>query len=109
MKMTKMILIAAAFALPVSIASADVGAVYKKHCASCHAADGSGNTRMGKKTGARDYRDAKVQASFSDAEALDAIKNGVKKDGKEKMKGYSSKVSDAEAKELVKYIRAFKK
>jgi hypothetical protein len=25
------------------------------------------------------------------------------------MKGYSSKVSDSEAKELVKYIRAFKK
>ena len=109
MKMTKMLIVAAALALPVSIASADVAAVYKKNCASCHGADGSGNTRMGKKAGARDYRDAKIQASFSDAEALDAIKNGVKKDGKEVMKGYSSKVSDAEANELVKYIRAFKK
>lgn len=109
MKMTKMLIVAAALALPVSIASADVEAVYKKNCASCHGADGSGNTRMGKKAGARDYRDAKVQASFSDAEALAAIKDGVKKDGKEVMKGYSSKVSDAEAKELVKYIRAFKK
>lgn len=109
MKMTKMILIAAALVLPLSVASADAGAIYKKNCASCHGADGSGQTRMGKKAGARDYRDAKVQASFSDSEALAAIKNGVKKDGKEVMKGYSSKVSDAEAKELVKYIRAFKK
>lgn len=109
MKPIKLCLMVAALALPLSVANADVAAVYKKNCASCHGADGSGNTRMGKKAGARDYRDAKVQASFSDAEALKAIKDGVKKDGKEVMKGYSSKVSDAEAKELVKYIRAFKK
>lgn len=106
---TRLFLIVAALAMPMSVASADVGAVYKKNCASCHGADGSGNTRMGKKSGARDYRDAKVQASFSDAQAQAAIKNGVKKDGKEVMKSYSSKVSDAEVKELVKYIRAFKR
>jgi mono/diheme cytochrome c family protein len=109
MKMTKMILVAAALVLPVSVASADAEAVYSKNCASCHGKDGSADTKMGKKSGARDYRDAKVQASFTDKEAYDAIMNGVKKDGKTKMKGYSSKVSEAEAKELVKYIRAFKK
>ena len=102
-------LLAAALVLPVSVATADVAAIYKKHCASCHAKDGSGSTRMGKKTGARDYRDAKVQASFTDAEALAAIKDGVKKDGKQKMKGYAEKLSEAEMKELVTYIRAFKK
>ena len=107
--MTKMILISAALVLPFSVASADSAAIYKKNCASCHGADGSGNTKMGKKAGARDYRDAKVQASFSDAEALEAILEGVKKDGKTKMKGYSKKVSESEAKDLVKYIRAFKK
>lgn len=89
--------------------NADVAAVYKKHCASCHAADGSGNTKMGKKSGARDYRDPKVQASFTDAEGLAAIKDGVKKNGKEKMKSYAKKVSEAEMQELLKYIRAFKK
>ena len=73
MKLTKLCLLVAVLALPASVASADVAAVYKKHCASCHGADGSGNTRMGKKSGARDYRDPKVQASFSDAEALKAI------------------------------------
>jgi cytochrome c553 len=109
MKVTKCCLLALAVLLPASIASADVAANYKKRCASCHAADGSGNTKMGKKSGARDYRDAKVQASFSDSVAVKAIKEGVKKDGKEKMKGYSDKFSDAEIKELVKYIRAFKK
>lgn len=87
----------------------DAAAVYAKNCASCHGKDGKGDTKMGKKAGAKDYTDAKVQGGFSDAEALAAIKDGVKKDGKEKMKAFSSKVSDAEAKELVAYIRAFKK
>jgi mono/diheme cytochrome c family protein len=109
MKTLTLCLFAAALTLPVSVASADAAANYKKRCASCHGADGSGNTRMGKKTGARDYRDPAVQKSFSDAEAVAAIKDGVKKDGKEKMKGYSDKYSDAEIKELVQYIRAFKK
>lgn len=109
MKTSNVCLLAAALMFAAPAVHADVAAVYKKNCASCHGADGSGQTKMGKKKGCKDYRDAKVQASFSDAEALDAIKNGVKDGGKTKMKGYSSKVSDAEAKELVKYIRAFKK
>lgn len=109
MKLTKCCIFVLSFLLPTSIVSADAAANYKKSCASCHAADGSGNTKMGKKSGARDYRDASVQKSFSDSEAAAAIKNGVKKDGKQKMKGYSSKYSDADIKAMVKYIRAFKK
>jgi len=109
MKTLKIGLLATDLLLPVSMASADVAADYKKNCASCHAADGSGNTKMGKKSGARDYRDAKVQASFSDSDATKAIKSGVKKDGKDKMKAYASKLSDAQIKALVKYVRAFKK
>lgn len=105
--LTLLAIMGAAFALPVSTAHADAN--YNKKCASCHGKDGSGNTRMGKKSGARDYRDPAVQASFSDAEAVAAIKNGVKKDGKEKMKAYGDKYSDAEIKAMVKYIRSFKK
>ena len=105
----KLALLGAALTLPVSTAQADAAANYKKKCASCHGSDGSGNTRMGKKSGARDYRDAKVQASFSDAEGVKAIKEGVKKDGKEKMKAYGDLYSEAEMKALVQYIRAFKK
>lgn len=101
------ILLVAGLGTPAALGAA--AELYSKHCASCHAKDGSGDTKMGKKAGARDYRDAKVQASFSDAEGLKAIKDGVNKDGKEKMKPYGSKVSDADAKELLAYIRAFKK
>jgi mono/diheme cytochrome c family protein len=88
---------------------ADASANWNANCASCHGKDGSGSTMMGKKLAVKDYRDAKVQASFSDAEAARAIKEGVKENGKEKMKPFGSKLSDADIKALVAYIRSFKK
>ena len=108
--MMKLTVLAAALILPVSVAQAkDAAANYKSKCASCHGKTGSGATKMGKKSGARDYRDAKVQASFTDAEGAKAIKDGVKKDGKEKMKAYGDKFSSSEIAALVKHIRGFKK
>jgi cytochrome c553 len=89
--------------------AADSAANWAQHCASCHGKDGSGSTMMGKKLGVKDYRDAKVQAAFSDAEAARAIKEGVKTNGKETMKPFASKLSDADIKALVAYIRSFKK
>ena len=89
--------------------AADASANWNQHCASCHGKDGSGSTMMGKKLGVKDYRDATVQASFSDAEAAKAIKEGVKKDGKEKMKPYGDKLSDADITALVAYLRSLKK
>ena len=92
----------------VSVA-ADASATWAQNCASCHGKDGSGNTMMGKKLGVKDYHDAKVQAAFSDAEAERAIKEGVKTNGKETMKPFGSKLSNADIKALVAYIRSFKK
>ena len=89
--------------------AADAAANWTQNCASCHGKDGSGNTMMGKKLGVKDYRDAKVQSAFSDAEAERAIKEGVKTSGKETMKPFGSKLSDADIKALVKYVRSFKK
>jgi len=89
--------------------AADASATWAQNCASCHGKDGSGNTMMGKKLGVKDYHDAKVQAAFSDAEAERAIKEGVKTNGKETMKPFGSKLSDADIKALVAYIRSFKK
>jgi mono/diheme cytochrome c family protein len=56
---------------------------------------------MGKKLGVQDYTKSQ---SFSDAEATDIIKNG-----KGKMKGYAGKLSDADVKALVTYVRSLKK
>ena len=83
------------------IAAADAGATWAANCASCHGKDGSGNTMMGKKLGVQDYTKSQ---SFSDAEATKAIK-----DGAGKMKGFGGKLSDADIKALVAYVRSFKK
>ena len=86
----------------------DAAALYAKSCASCHGKDGTGATKMGKKAGAKDYTTADGQ-KWSDAEGVKAILEGVKDGDKQKMKGYTGKVTEAEAKELVAYIRKFKK
>jgi len=89
--------------------AADASASWNQHCASCHGKDGSGSTMMGKKLSVKDYRDAAVQGAFTDAEAVKAIKDGVKKDGKEKMKPFGEKLSDADITALVAHLRSLKK
>jgi mono/diheme cytochrome c family protein len=81
--------------------AADAAANWVQHCASCHGKDGSGNTMMGKKLGVKDYT---KEQGFSDAEATNVIKNG-----KGKMKGFKDKLSDADVKALVAYVRSLKK
>jgi cytochrome c6 len=100
--------IAASLILGTSVASADAAALYAKSCASCHGKDGTGATKMGKKAGAKDYTTAEGQ-KWSDEEGVKAILDGVKDGDKTKMKGYTGKITEAEAKELVAYIRKFKK
>ena len=82
---------------------------WNHHCASCHRKDGKGDTVVGKKLGVKGYHDAKVQAAFSDPEMEGAIKEGVKTNGKETMKPFGNKLSNADIKALVAYIRSFKK
>jgi mono/diheme cytochrome c family protein len=81
--------------------AADAAAIWSQQCASCHGKDGSGNTAMGKKLGVKDYS---KEQGFSDAEATNIIKNG-----KGKMKAYKGKLSDADVKALVAYVRSLKK
>ena len=93
----------------VAIHAAEVNALYDKHCVSCHAKDGSGKTKMGQKAGAKDYRDAKVQAELKDDLALTHVKEGMSDGGKEKMKAFKEKLSDDEIKALIVKIKAFGK
>jgi cytochrome c6 len=109
MKQKTSLVFAAIIATAGVASAADVTANWNQNCASCHGKDGSGSTMMGKKLGVKDYRDAKVQAAFSDAEAARAIKEGVKTNGKETMKPFGSKLSDADIKALVAYVRSLKK
>jgi mono/diheme cytochrome c family protein len=111
MRMKKLLIltIALAGAAALSASAADGKALYEKDCAKCHGPDGKGETKMGKKMGAKDYTDAKVQEEMKDDAAIKAIKEGVKdKEGKVVMKPAEG-VSDEDAKALVAYMRTFKK
>jgi cytochrome c553 len=103
-------LLVALLAIPAfSARAADAKALYAKDCAKCHGEDGKGETKMGKKLGAKDYTDPKVQAELKDEGACKAIKDGLKaKDGKILMKPAEG-TSDADIKGLVAYMRTFKK
>jgi mono/diheme cytochrome c family protein len=103
-------LVVAFLAIPAICATAaDAKALYEKDCAKCHGSDGKGETKMGKKMGAKDYTDAKVQADMKDDAAIKAIKEGLKdKEGKVLMKPAEG-TSDDEIKALVAYMRTFKK
>lgn len=103
------ITVAALALLAGSVVAADVAANWNTHCVSCHAKDGSGQTRMGRQSGAKDYRDAKVQAEMKDDAALKAIKEGITDKGKERMKPYKDKLSEDEMKALIAHMRTFKK
>ncbi len=109
--MKKLVLLTVAFlAIPaLTVRAADAKALYEKDCAKCHGADGKGETKMGKKLGAKDYTDPKVQSEMKDDAAIKAIKDGLKdKEGKVVMKPAEG-MSDAEIKDLVAYMRTFKK
>jgi cytochrome c551/c552 len=96
-------------AAALSASAADPKALYEKECTKCHGSDGKGDTKMGKKLGAKDYTDAKVQAELTDAAGIKAIKEGLKdKEGKTLMKPAEG-MTDGEIKGLVDYMRTFKK
>lgn len=108
--MKKVILIGCASLLAVTLAvrADDAKTKYEQTCQKCHGADGKGDTKMGKKLGAKDYTDAKVQADLKDDAAFKAIKEGLKDaDGKNLMKP-AEDLSDADIKALIAYMRAFK-
>ena len=88
--------------------AADGKALYTKKCANCHGADGSGNTKMGKKLKCRDLSDPAVQAKLTDAAIKNSIKQGVSEGGKMRMKPVKG-LSDADIQAVVKYVRSLKK
>jgi cytochrome c6 len=109
MKKIVMLTIAMMAVSALATKAADGKAIYEKECTKCHGADGKGDTKMGKKYGAKDYTDAKVQDELKDEAAIKAVKEGYKdKEGKVIMKP-SEGLSDDDIKAVVAYMRKFKK
>lgn len=90
-------------AAPAAFAAADCAALYKTKCASCHAADGSGQTTVGKSMKLRDLRSAEVQKQ-TDQELYKWTA-----DGKGKMPAYKGKLTEVEINALVAHLRAMAK
>ncbi len=90
--------------LPAVAAAPDAAAIYTAKCAKCHGSDGSGVEKY-KKKGVKDFTDAKWQKSRSDAQFTASISNGKG----EVMPAWKAKLSAAEIKALVGFVRAFKR
>jgi cytochrome c6 len=89
---------------PSSLAIGQAGAdTYKSKCMMCHAADGSGSSPAGKAMGAIPFNSpALIKAS--DADLIAATTHG-----KGKMPAYSGKLTSAQIKDAVAYIRTLQK
>ncbi|MGZ4778187.1 MAG: c-type cytochrome [Thermoanaerobaculia bacterium] len=98
-----MVTVLVSLLLPMSVFADDAAAIYKAKCASCHAADGSGDTAMGKAMKLRDLRSADVQKQ-TDKELFT-----VTSDGKGKMPAYKAKLSEADINGLVVFMRGLAK
>jgi mono/diheme cytochrome c family protein len=80
---------------------------WKGKCASCHGADGKGQTDQGKKMQIEDMTAASWQKGKTDAQIKKAIEDGAKK-GDAVMEGYKDKLDPASIDGLVKYVRTLK-
>lgn len=93
----------------VSVSAADAKENWAKHCAKCHGADGKGQTAMGKKLKVKDYTDPKFQTELKDDASIKLIKEGKKEGTRTLMNAFNETLSEQEIKDLVAYIRTFKK
>ena len=102
MKLISVSLILILTLAPMAFA-ADGAAIYKAKCATCHGADGKGQSPMGKKMNLRDLGSPEVQKQ-TDQQLYDwtAV-------GKGKMPAYKDKLTNDEIKALVVHMRAFAK
>jgi cytochrome c6 len=99
-----LVVLAIAFVMSGSAFAADATAdVYKSKCASCHGADGKGDTPAGKNMKVKDLASDDVQKQ------ADADLAGVIEKGKKPMPGYEGKLTKDQIDGLVKWIRTLKK
>ena len=97
-----MILLAASIAAPAFAQSAGAD-TYKSKCAMCHGPDGTASTPAGKAMKTPSFKEpAEIKASDADLIATT-------KTGKGKMPAYTGKLTDAQIKDVIAYIRTLQK
>jgi cytochrome c6 len=97
-------LVAMMAAATITTAFAQAGAdTYKAKCAMCHGADGLGATPAGKAMGAKPFNSPEA-IKATDADLIATTTNG-----KGKMPAEKGKLTDAQIKDAVAYIRTLQK
>jgi mono/diheme cytochrome c family protein len=93
-------------AIPALCAAEDTAALWTKHCASCHGADGKAATKMGKILKVEDLTNPEVVAQFDRDKMIASTKAGIlKDDGKTPwMPEFGSKLSDEQIAALIDYV-----
>jgi len=84
---------------------------WKAKCASCHGADGKGQTDQGTKMGIPDYTAPAWQKAKTDADIKKAITDGVNQEKagkKQEMEPFKDKLPPEQIDQLVAYIRTLK-
>ena len=76
---------------------------YKSKCAMCHGADGLGETPAGKMMKTPSFKSPEA-VKTTDSEMIEVTKNG-----KAKMAAFKDKLTDAQIKDVVAYIRTLQK
>jgi mono/diheme cytochrome c family protein len=77
--------------------------IYKAKCAMCHGAAGLGDSPAGKALKAASFKDPAI-VKASDADLFAAVKNG-----KNKMPPNKGKLTDAQIKAVIAYVRTLQK
>lgn len=96
-----MVVVALLVAMAVPAMAQDSAALYKSKCQICHGPDGKGSA-VGKKMGTKPF-DSPDVAKQTDSQLIATTKNG-----KGKMPKYEGKLTDAQIKGLIAYIRTLK-
>lgn len=106
--MTRMIRSQVVLALMVSVAGAmgfaqsSGEAIYKANCQSCHGSSGTPSPGIAKMMGVKPSTDPDYKKE-SEADMIASVKNG-----KNKMKAFSGKLTDAQIKDAVDFFRSLK-
>ena len=102
LKLVAILFLAASMVTP-AFAQSGGADIYKAKCAMCHGADGLGATPAGKAMKAVSFKDPAV-VKASDAELIAAVTKG-----KNKMPANPGKLTDAQIKAAIAYVRTLQK
>lgn len=106
MKTTPYLLASLAVFSAPAVYGASATSLWKNQCAKCHGADGRGQTKAGHKLYIGDLTNPDLQAKFTDEQAFQSIKSGLKDaKGKVIMKP-ARRVTDDDVRALVAHVRS---